>query len=343
MRSPAQSRGWPHPEPAFHPGEQALQARAGVGEHMSAIGARVMRTAMPDEHRELFEKLPFLLLGALDAERRPWATALVGAPGFVRTPDATSLVVGALPLTEGALRLSLEPGAPVGLLGIQPSTRRRNRVNGVIRALGGDALSVEVRQSFGNCPKYIQARELEVVTATVAAPSVLGARLSAEAIAAIARADTFFIASASPDAGLPQQAPSDGVDVSHRGGKPGFVHVDEVDGAMVLTAPDFSGNYFFNTLGNLALDPRAGLLFIDWQSGDVLTLTGTTEVVWDGPEVRAFAGAQRLLRIRVVEGRWLPGAMPLRATQVEYASQLAATGSWDPTRACRRHGAGGGS
>ena len=325
--SPSQDR--PTAESAFHPGEQAMQARAGVAEHMSAIGARVMRPAMPPEHRELFEKLPFVLLGALDAGGRPWATVLVGKPSFVRTPDATSLVLGARPLTEGALQLALEPGAPVGLLGIEPSTRRRNRVNGVVRLLGGEGLCVQVRQSFGNCPKYIQARDFEVVARNAAAPAVLGACLSAEALAVIARADTFFIATASPGASLPDQAPSEGVDVSHRGGKPGFVRVDEVDGAIVLTTPDFTGNYFFNTLGNLALHPRAGLLFIDWESGDVVVLTGSAEVQWEGPEVKAFAGAQRILRVRVAEGRWLPGAMPLRATRVEYASQLAATGAWD--------------
>jgi hypothetical protein len=327
MKHPSQ--GSPGPS-AFHPGEVALQARFGVAEQLGAIGARIMRPAMPDQHRELFEKLPFLVLGALDAGRRPWATVLVGEPGFVRTPDATSLVLGARPLTEGALPLALEPGASVGLLGIEPVTRRRNRVNGVVDASDGASLRVRVQQSFGNCPKYIQAREFQVIAREPAAPSVLGASLSPGAIAMIGRADTFFIATAAPGAGLPGQPPSEGVDVSHRGGKPGFVRVDDEGGALVLTTPDFTGNYFFNTLGNLALDPRAGLLFIDWESGDVLALTGTTEVLWDGPEVRAFAGAQRILRVRVVEARWLPGAMPLRATRVEQASQLAATGSWGP-------------
>ncbi len=318
-----------HTPSAFHPGEQAMQARAGVAEHMSTIGARVMRPAMPAEHRELFEKLPFVLLGALDAERRPWATILVGKPGFVRTPDATSLVLGSSPLTEGALQLALDPGSPVGLLGIEPSTRRRNRVNGVVAAAGEGTLSIHVRQSFGNCPKYIQARDFEAVTTTASPPSVLGAGLSEQALALIARADTFFIATASAGAALPDQASSEGVDVSHRGGKPGFIRVDADGGSTVLTTPDFTGNYFFNTLGNLAVDPRAGLLFIDWQSGDVLVLTGAAEVSWEGPEVEAFAGAQRILRVRVAEGRWLPGAMPLRSARVEFASQLAATGSWD--------------
>ena len=289
-----------------------MQARAGVAERMNAIGARVIRPAMPDEHRELFEKLPFLLLGALDAERRPWATMLVGEPGFVHTPDATSLVLCAKPLTESALQLTLEPGAPVGLLGIEPATRRRNRVNGVVRSREAETLRVHVSQSFGNCPKYIRPRIFERVERKGAPTSLLGACLSAEALALITRADTFFIASASPGAGLPDQPPNEGVDVSHRGGDPGFVRAAIVDDRAVLTIPDFSGNYFFNTLGNITASPRVGLLFIDWTSGDVLALTGAAEVLWEGPEVLAFAGAERLLRVRVDEGRWLPGAVPLR-------------------------------
>ncbi|WP_239502378.1 pyridoxamine 5'-phosphate oxidase family protein, partial [Stenotrophomonas maltophilia] len=69
----------------------------------------------------------------------------------------------------------------------------------------------------------------------------------------VAGADTLFVASSSGadiDAG-------GGVDISHRGGRPGFVHVD----GERLTIPDFSGNRYFNTLGNLLVEPRAALLF----------------------------------------------------------------------------------
>jgi uncharacterized protein len=314
--------------PAFHAGERAMQARAGALERMTQLGPHVLRPFMPEQHRELFEKLPFMLLGALDARRRPWAALLVGAPGFVRTPDAQTLAIGARPLGADALALDLDDGAPVGLLGIEPATRRRNRVNGVVMASHAAGFSVRVQQSFGNCPRYIQAREPRFVETAPGAPVAFDARLPAAARAQIERADTFFIATAAPDAGLPAQATNRGVDVSHRGGKPGFVRVDEEQGRSVLTAPDFVGNFFFNTLGNIAANPRAGLLFVDWTSGDLLALTGAAEVLWDGAELDAFAGAQRLLRLRVDEGRWLPGAVPLRAGAVEYAAQLAETGSW---------------
>ena len=58
--------------------------------------------------------------------------------------------------------------------------------------------------------------------------------------------------------------------MSHRGGKPGFVGVQ----GDTLAIPDFRGNRFYNTLGNLLGDPRAGLLFVDFASGDILQIQG---------------------------------------------------------------------
>ena len=135
----------------------------------------------------------------------------------------------------------------------------------------------------------------------------------------IAAADTFFIAT---------HASGEGVDVSHRGGKPGFVKVEQRDGISVLTAPDFRGNNFFNTLGNIALDARAGILVVDYATGDLLQLTARAELVWDGPEVEAFEGAQRLLRLHVTEGQIIEGGLPLRWSEPAYAPQLIETGSW---------------
>ncbi len=85
---------------------------------------------------------------------------------------------------------------------------------------------------------------------------------------------------------------TNGVDVAHRGGKPGFVNVD---GNKTLIIPDFSGNKHFNSFGNLELNPRAGLLFVDFNQGDLLYLTGEAKVIWDGAEINRYAGAERLL------------------------------------------------
>ena len=315
----------------FHAGEAMIQARLGVREQMEGIGRRILRDFMPDQHRELFEELPMLLVGTLDAANRPWASLVTGLPGFVRSPDARTLTIAAgLPSGDPAAP-SLVPGAPIGILGIQLETRRRNRANGRITDVGDQAISVHVDQSFGNCPKYIQSRTPTFVRppSPASAPPVAtpqGPGLSPEAARLIARADTFFVASASSSA--PVAGPAEGVDVSHRGGRPGFVEVREEAGQTVLTWPDFEGNYLFNTLGNLARLPRAGLLFPDFETGDLLTLTCDTEIVWDGPEVDAFEGAQRLIRARVVTGTLLHAAVPLRFSPVSPARENARTGAW---------------
>jgi len=200
-----------------------------------------------------------------------------------------------------------------------------------VEALDAAGFSVAVQQSFGNCPRYIQAREPEFVAprAADAAPAQWLDRLDLAAHRLIGSADTLFIATAYPDeaaAGDGADASSHGVDVSHRGGRPGFVRIDGDD---TLILPDFNGNRFFNTLGNLAVHPRAGLLFVDFDSGDLLHVAATAEIVWNGPEVDAFEGAERLVRFHVTHALRRPGALPLRWGDAQLSPHLAGTGQWN--------------
>jgi hypothetical protein len=294
----------------FHAGDQALQQRAGSLARLAEVGPRVVRAALPEQHQTFFAQLPFVVVGSVDADGQPWASVLAGRPGFVQAPSAERLRIAAHPWPQDPLAQHLRPGAPLGLLGIEPHTRRRNRANGRVGAMDAAGFELQVSQSFGNCPKYIQAREARFVEPGGAAPQPLarGDRLDAVARRLIQNADTLFIASAHPAARTPASV-AEGVDVSHRGGRPGFVRIDADD---TLTLPDFSGNGYFNTLGNLALDARAGLLFIDFEQGDMLQVAASAEVVWDGFDPVAFAGAERLLRLRVSTVQHWPRAMPLR-------------------------------
>ncbi|MDX1374226.1 MAG: pyridoxamine 5'-phosphate oxidase family protein [Burkholderiales bacterium] len=314
----------------FHPDEQALQARLGMRDRIEQVGRRLIRDSMPDQHRAFFAELPFVVIGALDDRDRPWASLLAGPPGFVRAPDPRSLIVGARPAAGEPIGAALAPGAPVGLLGIQPETRRRNRLNGIVSSAHAQGFAVQVQQSFGNCPQYIQARAPASLPGAAVAPRVArseGARLSSDAANLVRAADTFFIASASSEARSGK--PAYGVDVSHRGGKPGFVRVTEEGGRSVLAAPDFAGNKFFNTLGNLLRNPHAGLAFVDFAAGRLLSLTGEAEVIWEGPELAAYAGAERLLVFRAREGVWIEDALAMRWSAPQWAPQLARTGSWE--------------
>jgi hypothetical protein len=323
------SRSEAAPASAWHAGEQALQARVGVRERMAAVGEVVVRDHMPDQHRELFEKLPTLLLGALDASGQPWATMLAGPPGFVHTPHAQQMDIEAAidpadPVDPALAALAAHgPGAPVGVLGLEPHTRRRNRMNGrVVGMAAQQGLSIAVAQSFGNCPKYIQARAPGLRAAVTPPQPVqpLGASLDAAALALIARSDTLFIASAS--AARPGLQRGEGVDISHRGGEPGFVQVEQTADGLELRLPDYPGNLFFNTLGNLAQHPLAGLLWVDYDDGGLLHVAARAELLWGEADRAPWPGAQRVLRLQVLGGRWRPQALPWRWTAAQSAPQF---------------------
>lgn len=301
----------------FHDGEQAVQTLMGVRARMAEIGPRVIRDAMPDQHRELFGKLPWLVVGARDANGQPWASAIAGPTGFVDTPTPTRLTIdGTRDPADPVVGASLHEGDAIAVLGLESHTRRRNRANGVVAAMDREGLAIDVRESFGNCPKYIQARRAEYHATRIRSPRThRSAGLDDDARALVRSADTFFIASAHPRIG---------VDVSHRGGRPGFVGID----GDVLVVPDFTGNFFFNTLGNLVVDARAGLLFVDYDRGDLLHVATTVEIVWEGPAVDAFAGAERLLRFTVQGVLRREAALPLAWSAAEPSPFLAPTGAW---------------
>lgn len=286
----------------YHPGEHAVQERAGVREIADRVGRKMVRPEMPEQHVELFQKLPFVLIGGHDPAGAVWATVLVGSPGFVTSPDPRTLRIAAVPSADDPLRDGLTVDAPIGLLGIELETRRRNRANGVVGEVDDDGFTLRVQQSFGNCPKFIHVRTARPSADRPGPPSAEGSRLSEGAAALIRSADTLFVATTAPGAGA---------DVSHRGGPPGFVRIDADADGTVLSLPDFAGNAMFATNGNLAVDPRAGLTIVGFATGDLLQLTGTARVVWDP---HRFPGAERLVEFRPTGGVWRPAAIPLRWT-----------------------------
>ncbi len=311
----------------FHAGEVAVQQRLGIAERMRGIGQRVVRPFMPEQHRQFYPQLPFIMVGSVDAEARPWASVLVGEAGFIQSPDERRLSFAARPVAGDPLAEGLRPGAPLGFLGIELHTRRRNRVNGVVSAVSERGFELDVEQTVGNCPQYIQGREMQWVRDPL---DVQPRRrdpldkMDAPARALITQADTLFIAT---------HAPGAGADVSHRGGRPGFVHIEDDHTFLV---PDFLGNHLFMTFGNLEVNPRAGVLFIDFDSGELLTLTGRAEVVWDGEllqSIAAFEGAQRAWRFHVESGWRLSEALPLRWRFRDWSPNSLITGTWDEAAA----------
>ncbi|WP_439864755.1 flavin-nucleotide-binding protein [Pseudomonas antarctica] len=302
----------------WHAGERQLQESAGAAERMAVVGLKVIRDHLPEQHRDFYPLLPYLMLGVVDEQGVPWATMIEGAPGFAHSPDPQMLQVDSLPSRSDPAYAAMVAGAAVGLLGIDLNTRRRNRMNGRIGARDHDGFSVEVVQTFGNCPKYIQLRPVDSIACKPGTTVERFNGLDDAAQTLIRNADTFFVAS---------YVDADGersVDVSHRGGNTGFVRVV----GNVLTIPDFAGNFFFSTLGNLQVNPVAGLLFIDFESGDVLQLSGRTSLILDGPQVASFEGAQRLWTVTVEQAVRRPAALVLRWQFAEFSPHSLAMGCW---------------
>jgi uncharacterized protein len=293
----------------FHRGEQAIQRRLGVREKIEDFGRRGIRDFMPDQHRQFFAQLPMFLIGSADGQQRPWASLLIGEPGFIQSPDPKLLRIAVTPAAEDPFASSLREGATVGGLGIELETRRRNRVNGKVAIEGGNGFSIRVDQSFGNCAKYIQARAPRFATPLSQPNGQRSIRrfthLDAECRVLVARSDTFFIAS---QFGEDPDHSRHGLDVSHRGGPPGFLTWQD---DQTLLWPDYRGNFFFNTYGNIELDPRCGLLILDFVTGGILQLTGRAEVLWDPrPDDPVFEGAQRSVRFHLDQGIHARAAVP---------------------------------
>jgi len=272
----------------FHDGEIAVQDRAGVRAQAARLGAAMLDT--PDLNGGMSAFLAgrdFAVVTARDADGRLWTSPLYSSPGFLQAHDQ-ELRVHAVPAPEDPLR-GLAADQPVGMLAIEFATRRRVRVNGTLTQVGDDDLVISVDQAYGNCPKYIHPRHLERVDSP-APPIERSSVLSAEQAQLIENADTFFLGTIHP---------SRGADASHRGGPPGFVHVE----GNRLWWPDYPGNNMFNSFGNLAVDPSAALLFIDFETGTTLHISGRAILEWVTPS-DADGGTGRRVSLTVDSVVW---------------------------------------
>ena len=308
----------------FHKGEQEAQSRLGVRDQMERFGRQVIREAMPDQHREFYNQLPFVFVGHADRNGWPWASILFGAPGFMHSKDERSLSINTKPVSGDPLEDSLMPDKRLGLLGIELPSRRRNRLAAHVTEATTSGLELKIDQAFGNCPQYIQTRELETLDpATLPESSIEEfTQFDNQAKSLITNSDTFFVASYVSNG---SEAASEGADVSHRGGRPGYIRIDDDN---TLTIPDYLGNNHFNTFGNFIENSKAGLLFLDFESGHILTLTGTVEILWDSPDTKFFDGAERLWKFHLDHGRRLENALPLRWKLDAFSPNTSLTGTW---------------
>jgi hypothetical protein len=278
----------------FHRGEIEVQARLEVLEDAERVGG-IIASEIPPSARPFLRGQQMAVAASLDEQGRPWASLLTGPPGFIEAADAQLLRLAATPLPGDPLVENLRARPELGLLVIDLRTRRRLRLNG--RGLASpDGVFLLVQEAYSNCPKYIQKRRLLGKTAEPPGAMFRSTSLATGTRSLIERADTFFIASWHGEGGA---------DASHRGGRPGFVRVLD---DRTLAFADYPGNNMFNTLGNLVGHPRIGLLFIDFERGDLVQLTGRARIQWE---------PQTTVRVELEEVRETPGGFPLRFSLLE--------------------------
>ncbi|KAK9818006.1 hypothetical protein WJX72_005632 [[Myrmecia] bisecta] len=287
----------------FHPGEQQMQLLTGARSITEQLGRQWIAPTLSPQAAEFFRKQSFLFTGTKDAEGCMWASVLAGSPGFMTSPDNKHLKIN-------NLRMLYQDPAPfragdhIGTVAIELHTRRRQRLNGTIAARDADSLTFHIDQCFSGCPKYIQAREVglhaEAVNQIGREPRRVTrgeAQLGDHEKALIARSDTFFLATTYDqeitDSGI--AASARGHDVSHRGGAPGFAQVvEDAEGSIVRWA-DYLGNFTFTTLGNIHSNPASGLIFVDFDSGDTLQITGRSQILFDD---HSLPGAERVIQVQ---------------------------------------------
>ena len=292
----------------FHAGERDVQARAGVAEMARRVG-RTIQSRIPPSVDDFLRTQRLAIVGASAPDGQVWATPLTGSPGFLQVLDARTLQIAGPAQPGDPFVGHLAVGQPLGMLVIDLAERSRLRLNGPVAAAAADRFVLRVDEVYGNCQKYIQKRVFDTAASqdNVLAEIQRTSGLTAAQQIWIGRSDTFFIASMHAEAGA---------DVSHRGGRSGFV---QVLGASSLLWPDYPGNATFNTPGKLAVDPRAGLLFVDFESGRILQLTGTARVIWNPDRGADDVGAERLVEFSIVEVVERSGVSALRRRFVEYS------------------------
>jgi uncharacterized protein len=255
----------------FHEGELALQRRAGVQHEAKRLEPMLARAELSGGTAKILALQGFLALTARDAAGVLWTSPLAGPPGFLQGHDEFLQISATL--RDGDPLRGLVSGQPVGMIAMNFAARRRVRLNGVLVRADASGMVVHVEQSYGNCPQHIHPRAVDAATLT-APPrgKVRFARsLDSAAQQLVTRSDTFFLGTTHP---------TQGNDASHRGGSPGFVRMQS---PSQLWWPDYPGNNMFNSFGNLAVDDEAALLFVDFETGGCLHLSGKAEVQWTRP------------------------------------------------------------
>ncbi|KND88136.1 hypothetical protein TOPH_07211 [Tolypocladium ophioglossoides CBS 100239] len=310
----------------FHGGESAVQQMLKV-----PASENPTNPGLATRYAMRVQQSPLVALGTLDAQGRPWTTVWGGERGFAGpvAPDVLGFssdvdtrhdpVFGAL--WEGAGEDGMvEPGGSRGkmmaALAIDLETRDRVKLAGAMIAGSAKAEAVQaamlVTESLGNCPKYLNKKEVRRHSPAEARLASEGLPLPREAVALVDKADMFFLSSTSGET----------MDTNHRGGTQGFVRVvrNEED-EVVLVYPECKSppgpELLYQTLGNLRVHPLIGIVVPDYDTSDVLYLTGSSSILVGHDASSLIARTNLAVKITVTAARFVKAGLPFQGTRGE--------------------------
>ena len=336
-----------------HKGEISIQKKRHTPDELASQISNYIAPDMPQQHAEFFANLPYLPIGTTDTQGRPWASLLVTpSTGMHVLPQNEMRVSAHISPGDPFLRAVTQTHSTTpeyqllfAGVGVDFANRRRNKIAGNIVQADTDTsgklhLRLKSNQHLGNCPKYITVRTLVPHTRK---PQMvfdhfdyLDKPLSQECKDVINQASTLFLATKhQPE----ENAAIDDADMgfNHRGGAPGFVRVyeepqnpgdkpphsnSEANSAdtpitTYLVLPDYSGNRFYQSLGNIQSDEQVGLAFPDFATGNMLHITGKAENLFDEEAEAIMPRMSLVTRIQVTGAVLIKEALNLRMTSDE--------------------------
>lgn len=280
----------------------------------------------------MLQRGPLLAVGTLDKQLRPWTTLWGGSAGF-STPIGGNMigtrtlvdsehdpVVQALvgDAKDGEMIQVEGDGKLISGLTFDLMTRKRVKLAGTMVAgtvtqvavEAGEApeqkqsqiqLVTKINESLGNCPKYLNQYEIRPALVTSKVKHI-GSALSDEGRALISKCDSFFLSTTTQV----------DMDTNHRGGSPGFVRVIS---PTQIVYPEYSGNRLYQSLGNMKINPKVGITFPNLETGDVLYITGTAEVLDGSAAASILPGSNLAVKITTTDTRLIADGLPLRGTR----------------------------
>ncbi|CAF1311362.1 unnamed protein product [Rotaria sordida] len=314
-----------------HEGELFVQKRRHVPPDVPKMVSETVHDDMPDQHTEFFTHLSYFAIATIDSDGRPWATIIVGSPTtLIYAVSKIQLNVSVVlpegdPFFSSVVNTVNATSRYFAGIGVDFSNRRRNKVAGFIASSNvvDNTLNMSLitNESLGNCPKYITVRKLEYC----GRHPQIGAdhqnadniSLNQECLDIISQASTIFLATR--HISNVSDNTSD-LGVNHRGGFPGFVRTYEENGNTYIVIPDYSGNQFYQSLGNIESDRLAGVVFPCFTTGDMLHVTGIAENIYDDEAERIMPRVTLITRIKLNGYVWIKEALNLKLLSPEQYS-----------------------